>query len=299
MMLRNSQNLRDPVHVVGASGRSGQALCRALIAADIRVVPLVRSLEKWATTGLAGEARVIELTDRFTLVRGFHDATRVVSAAHARHTRAIIEACPEDALLVLLGSTRRYTKWPDAHGLGVMAGETALLGSGRAGVMLHPTMVYGATGENNVQRLAALLRRLPMVPLPRGGAALVQPICQDDLTACILAALDRHWPVPEALVVAGPTAVPYADFVRAVAAAAGLPRPRILPLPATLVALGAWLAGFVPGLPGIGRDEIRRLGEDKAFSIMPMFSKLGVTPRALADGLAATFAAGRSRQSDR
>ena len=37
-------------------------------------------------------------------------------------------------------------------------------------------MIYGAEGEDNVRRLAALLRRLPVVPLPEGGRALVQPI---------------------------------------------------------------------------------------------------------------------------
>ena len=55
--------------------------------------------------------------------------------------------------------------------------------------MLHPTMIYGAQGEDNVQRLAALLRRLPFVPLPGGGRALVQPIHQDDVTRAIRAAL--------------------------------------------------------------------------------------------------------------
>ena len=82
---------------------------------------------------------------------------------------AVIEAAPPDARLVLLGSTRKFTRWPDAHGNGVLAGEAAFLASGRAGVMLHPTMIYGAQGEDNVQRLAALLRRVPIVPLPGGG----------------------------------------------------------------------------------------------------------------------------------
>ena len=63
--------------------------------------------------------------------------------------------------------------------------------------MLHPTMIYGAQGEDNVQRLAALLRRLPLVPLPDGGTALVQPIHQDDVTRAIRAALDREWDGPQ------------------------------------------------------------------------------------------------------
>ena len=290
-MHMNSDRSALPVHVIGASGRSGQALCRALSAAGVKVVALVRSLAKWHVTGLEGEARVIELTDHFSLQLALRDALRIVSCAHARYSRALIESAPEDALMVLLGSTRRFTRWPDAHGLGVLEGERVFIGSGRPGVMLHPTMIYGAQGENNVQRLAALLRRLPVVPLPDGGRALVQPIHQDDVVACILAALDRNWPEPATLVVAGPSPLPYADFVRAVASAAELPAPRLVSVPAGLLMPLAGLTGFVPGLPTIGADEIRRLTEDKAFDVMPMFSQLGVRGRSLAEGLAETFKA--------
>lgn len=289
-MLSDPLNTRDPVHVVGANGRSGQALCRALLQKGIPVVPLVRSMAKWHATGLAGSARVMELTDHYSLSAALKDAVRVVSCAHARHTQAIVAATMEDVLLVLLGSTRRYTRWPDSHGLGVMEGERVLIGSGRPGVMLHPTMIYGAQGEDNVQRLAALIRRLPFLPLPDGGAALVQPIHQNDVTRCIVSALDRNWPRPEALVIAGPTAMRYAEFAAAVASAAGLAAPRIVALPSGLLQALAPVAGLVPGLPPVTRDEIRRLSEDKAFEIMPMFNRLGVVPIPLADGLAQTFA---------
>ena len=124
------------------------------------------------------------------------DATSVVSTAHARHAAAVIAAAPPDARLIFLGSTRKFTRWPDAHGNGVLAGEAAFLASGRTGVMLHPTMIYGAAGEDNVRRLAALLRRLPVLPLPGGGNALVQPIHQDDVTRAIRAALALRWDGP-------------------------------------------------------------------------------------------------------
>lgn len=282
-------NTRDPVHVIGATGRSGQAVCRALLAVGIPFVPLVRSLERWAETGLPGPARVIDLTDHYTLRSGLHDALRLVSCAHARHTQALVDATVSDVLMVLMGSTRRHTRWPDHHGMGVMEGERVFVGSGRPGVMLHPTMIYGAQGEDNVQRLAALLKRLPVVPLPGGGHALVQPIHQGDVTRSILAALDRNWPEPEVIVIAGPTALPYADFVREVAHAAGLRPPRVLNMPAALLMAIAPLTGFIPGLPTIGRDEVRRLTEDKAFSIGPMVNRLGVAPIPLATGLATTF----------
>jgi nucleoside-diphosphate-sugar epimerase len=273
------------MHIIGASGRSGAALCAALGDAAI---PIVRSTQRWAATGRPGTPRVADLTDAAALRAALFDATSIVSCAHARHAAAILAASPAGARHVFLGSTRKFTQWPDAHGAGVLAGEAAFLSSGRAGVMLHPTMIYGAQGEDNVQRLAALLRRLPVVPLPGGGRALVQPIHQSDVTRAILAALARDWSGPHSLVIAGPAPLPYADFVRAIATAAALKPPRILPVPAPLL-MAASLLTRLPGLPTIRPNEIRRLLEDKSFDIAPMRDQLGVAPIPLADGLASMF----------
>ena len=273
--------------VVGASGRSGAAMCRSMLADGLAWVPVVRSAPRWAATGLPGVPRVADLEDA-SLLAALRDARLVVSCAHARHIPAILAAAPDAERFVFLGSTRRFTRWPDAHGLGVQAGEAALRASGRAGVILHPTMIYGAAGEDNVRRLAALLRCLPLVPLPDGGRALVQPIHQSDVTRSLRAAMTVEWDGPEAVVVAGPAPLPYAEFVRAVAAAAGLRPPRIVPVPAGLLQAVAPLTRL-PGLPRIGADEIRRLGEDKAFAIDGMRRMLGIEPIALATGLALTF----------
>ena len=284
----------DPVHIIGASGRSGAELVRVLLARGVPVQPVVRDLRRWEAVAppaqtLLGAARLADLTDGFALRRALTGASRIVSTAHARTTQWLLDEAPAEARLVLLGSTRRYTRWLDAHGEGVLRGETAFRGSGRAGVMLHPTMIYGAEGEDNVQRLAALLKRLPVVPLPGGGRALVQPIHQDDLSRAILAALEVKWAEPATLVVAGPEAVTYQNFVRAVAAAAGLRPPRIVPLPAGLLAALAPLASRLPGLRRVSAAEIRRLTEDKAFDIGPMVGTLGVTPISLEEGLGRTF----------
>jgi nucleoside-diphosphate-sugar epimerase len=233
---------------------------------------------------------VADLTDGSSLREALHGAQRIVSCAHARHAAAVIAAAPPDATLVFLGSTRKFTRWPDEHGEGVKQGEASFLASSRRGVMLHPTMIYGAAGENNVQRLAALLRRLPFLPLPAGGRALVQPIHQDDVTASILAALAIAWDEPTSLVIAGPAAISYAGFAEAVAVAAGLARPRVIAVPAWPLMLAAGISGLLPGLPTVHRDEIRRLLEDKAFDIRPMRQILEIEPIPLAEGLARTFA---------
>lgn len=281
-----------PVTVIGASGRSGATLCRSLAADGIPVIPVVRNPERWAATGLPGTPRVADLKDAAALRAALADATRIVSGAHARHAPAILAAAPPAARIVLMGSTRRFSRWADAHGDGVRAGEAALLASGRNGVILHPTMIYGAQGEDNVQRLAALMRRLPVAPLPGGGRALVQPIHQDDVTASLRAALARDWAAPRALVIAGSEAIRYADFLRAVCRAAGVRVPPVLPVPlAPLLALSP-LTRLLPFLPTVRASELRRLTEDKGFDIGPMRAELGVEPRPLEAGLADTFGRG-------
>jgi uncharacterized protein YbjT (DUF2867 family) len=274
------------VHVIGASGRSGTALAQIL---GSRIVPVVRDPAKWASLGFDVPPRVADLTDPPNLVEALRDATCVVSCAHARHAARVIQAAPVAARLVFLGSTRKFTRWPDDHGNGVLAGEAAFLASDRSGVMLHPTMIYGALGEDNVRRLAALLKRLPVLPLPGGGRSLVRPIHQSDVTRAILAATERPWIGPHTMIIAGPDAMSYLDFVRAVAAACGAARPRVVPVPAGALVAAAAVARFIPGMPHIAGAEIRRLLEDKSFDIGPMREVLGVTPISLTEGLARTF----------
>ncbi len=290
------QDTPPPVHIIGASGRSGLALVQSLLADGIPVVPVVRNAARWRASGVAIAPRLADLADPAALGAALADAGRIVNTAHARHAALVLAAAPPAARVVLLGSTRKFSRFPDAHGEGVRRGEAALFAAGRPGVILHSTMIYGAAGEQNVQRLAALMRRTPLLPLPGGGRNLVQPIYQADVTRAIRAALEIGWTGPEALVIAGPEPITYAAFARAIAAAAGLPRPRILPVPAWLLLLLARASRRLPallhrGLPQVDPAEIRRLLEDKAFDIAPMRARLGVQPISLADGLARTFAA--------
>jgi len=277
----------DRIHVIGASGRSGTALCRSLLDDGLAYVPVVRSIARWAATGLPGTPQVVDLKSS-GLRAALGDAVRIVSCAHARHIPAILAAAPKASRFVFLGSTRKFTRWPDAHARGVLGGEAAFLASRRSGLLLHPTMIYGAAGEDNVQRLAVLLRRLPVVPLPAGGRSLVQPIHQSDVTRCLRAALDVDWTGPHSLVIAGPEPVTYAEFVRAVAVAAGLRPPWIAPVPPVVLRALSPLTAL-PGLPRVRGDELRRLLEDKAFPIDAMRCTLHVDPIPLAAGLAMTF----------
>ena len=261
--------------MIGAGGRSGAPLCRALLARGIGVVPVLRDASRLPAdiAALSLPPRIADLTGPEAQLRAALEGARyVISTAHASHIPAILQATPPETALIGLGSTRKFTRWPDEHGNGVLRGEQALLGSGRAGMLLHPTMIYGPEGEDNVRRLAALLRRLPVVPLPGGGRALVQPIHQDDVTRSLVAALD--------LVQSGRLTA---------ARAAAFTMPPIIPVPAPLLMAALPLLRLLPGVPKVGKDELRRLLEDKAFDIGPMQTTLSVTPRSLEDGLKGLF----------
>jgi uncharacterized protein YbjT (DUF2867 family) len=274
-----------PVVVIGAGGRLGSAVCRALIATGFSVRALVRSRDR--AQAVPGEAALAVAPDPPSQALACVDARSVVSCAPAEAATALLAALPRPAPhCVVLGSTRRYSRVPDARADAVRALEAAFAAAGVAGVLLHPTMIYGATGENNVRRIAALAR-LGLIPLPGGGRSLIQPVHAGDVAGAVVAAVERRAVAAEPIVLAGPEPMPYAAFVRAVAGAAGR-RVRVVSVPLGLALALAPLARLA-GLPPVTRGEIARLTEDKAFDITPARRLLGFAPRSLAAGLALTF----------
>lgn len=275
------------VTVIGATGQLGRKLVARLFAHGVPVIAVGRSEARLASLPVAG--RRADLTDCRALGAALGDARRVVSCAHARFAPAILETLPDHIeRVVFTGSTRRFTRFADPVTEQLASAEAALLRSGRPGVMIHPTMIYGADGRNNVRRIATYVRRFGVVPLPRGGRMLVQPIHVEDVAACLEAALFRPEALGPPLVVAGPKPVSYRVFVEAIAHAMDR-RVRIVTVPAGILMAAAVATPLLPGLPRITAAEVRRLREDKAFDIAEMRRRLGVEPIDLAAGLQRTF----------
>ncbi len=275
--------------MLAAGGKSGAIAAEALLEAGFAVRAIVRDRNR--ASGAPARAELVVAADAAAQAKACRGVSSLVSCAPAEGTLALLAALqPPLPHCVLLGSTRRYTAFPDARAQSVIALEHAFGALGSPGVLLYPTMIYGARGENNVQRIAALCR-FGIVPLPAGGRSLIQPVHTKDLAAAIVAAVTRRTVSAQPLVIAGPEPLPYAAFVRAVARAAGR-KVRVLGVPLQVAfALGA-LTAVVPGLPKVTRAEIRRLVEDKDFDISPARDLLGFSPMSLDAGLALTF--GRS-----
>jgi nucleoside-diphosphate-sugar epimerase len=276
------------IAVIGATGKLGRRLVARLLERGASVTAVGRSAEKLAALPVPG--RVADCNDGPALRDALSDSRMVISCAFAGTVPAVIAALPKRVeRVVLTGSTRRFTQFPDSIAKRLIAAETMLTESGHPGVLLYPTMICGEDGKNNVQRIAAYIRRFGVVPLPQHGRALVQPVYVGDLAACLEAALFRPDALGPPIVVGGKVVVPYSELVEAVARAIGR-RVRIVSVPAAALMAAAPLTRLLPGFPTIGVPEVRRLLEDKNFDITDMRRRLGVEPMELDEMLARTFA---------
>jgi len=278
------------IAVVGASGRLGGKVIRRLLTQDSTVVAIARNPERIPDYGDGAVIRIADCLDHGALTQALADADIVVSCVHACFAPQILAAMPQGvAYVVLTGSTRKFTNYPDDYARQVISAQGLLETRNKPGVILHPTMIYGAQGENNVQRMGALIKRFRMMLLPHGGRALMQPVHVDDVAASFVAAVHKR-PDTHAIVISGPEPVSFANFIKAIAKAMKT-SVLVLSAPMWLMYLLARILKYVPGAPRITDDEIQRLVEDKAHDNADMVSLLDVEPRALEQGLSETFTA--------
>ncbi len=213
----------------------------------------------------------------------------VINAVHAKFTAVIVKLCPPNIRrLIVIGSTRHLTRFPDPAAGKVRAAAECLVASELPWVLLHPTMIYGAAGEQNVQRIAALIRQFHIIPLPGGGRSLIQPVHVSDVVEAVVRTAGTSRLDRQVYCLGGPEAIPYHAFVRAIADALGT-WVWIVPVPPVMLRLAAWLSSWAWGIQKTTDGEILRLQEDKNVDSGALFNLLGFQPRSLAQGLKEAF----------
>ena len=278
---------RPRIIIFGATGGLGRLLIHEVSKQGHRVLSIGRNRK--ILSQLPEERLVLDLREENRGMKDIAPGDIVINAAHARFTSAIIKLCPPGIeKLIVIGSTRYLTRIPDVKAEEVRSAALELQNSDLPWVLLHPTMIYGAAGENNVQRMAALIRRFHIVPLPVGGQALIQPIHVDDVVEAVVSTTRKPDLKRTVIHLGGPEAVPYWKFLHAIADASGT-WVKVPSLPAGLLRLAARMTALVPGIPTIKDAEVLRLSEDKAVDVGEMKDLLELTPRPLRQGLAETF----------
>lgn len=271
--------------ILGATGKTGRYLVERLCADGHDVLAIGRSEERLEALGGGCRHALADFDHPVSVAKALVGASHVLSLVHASYAGRLLDCLPSSCeRLVLTGSTRRFSRLPDKAADTVRAAETLFLSSGVCGVMLHPSMIYGAPDDRNVNRLLALVRGARVIPLPGGGRNLVQPVFVDDMVAACAAALTEAKAPGPSIIVAGPEPISYADMLRACAAAQGQ-RITVVPVPATLLRAAAGAASIIGIKTPFNAAEIRRTTEDKSFNVNALKSRLGVEPRSFEDGL--------------
>lgn len=285
------------IFITGATSHTGARLVRRLLAQDggEEIRCLVRDeaqararLETITGCKLPARCRLVEgdIEALESFAAAMQGARAVVNVAHMRYGPALAEAAQRAGAgrLVCLSSTRRYTQWPDTAARDVIAAEAALERSPHDWTILRATMIYGGPDDNNIEKILRAVRRWPALPLPGGGRNLVQPVFVGDLVEAIIVATTIPAASHRAYIAAGPEAMEYRAMIRTVAKAAGR-RVVLVPVPLTPA---FWIASAARALHlplPVHPDQVRRLGEDKAFDIADAVRDLGFAPRTFADGL--------------
>ena len=270
--------------VIGASTGPGRVLYEQLSQSEEAVIGVARHAR--GLPNEAGNARFIELdaSDPEPLLELIDEETTLIHCSRPELLTALLRQAPTIQRIIAIGSTRIYTRFPDdkCSRLSEMV-HTLRMGNTPA-TLLHPTMIYGAPGLQNVERVAAFARRSPWIPLPEQGRALIQPVHVDDVVAAITACLNNPDTDGDTVILAGQAALPYREFVELCIEKSGQ-RCRVVSMPYLLMSIAAWLTPLLPGMPNVTQDEIRRLLEDKQFDTTDMKALLGREPIKLEDGL--------------
>ncbi|MEO3749471.1 SDR family oxidoreductase [Streptomyces sp. B6B3] len=134
-----------------------------------------------------------------------------------------------------------------------------LLASGVPTAVLRAAVVIGS-GSASFEMLRQLTERLPVMVTPRWVRTRLQPIAVDDVLRLLVGCAELPDDVNRGFDVGGPDVLTYRDMMRAYAAASGLRRRLIVPVPVLTPHLsGLWIRLVTSVPPGLARPLIESL----------------------------------------
>jgi uncharacterized protein YbjT (DUF2867 family) len=277
------------VFVTGGTGFTGRRVVADLLARGHVLTCLVREggrrevLASRPVEVVTGDLCEIDgLAERMA----GHDAVVNVASIGFGHGPGIVRAAEAAGVgrAIFFSTTAIFTSLPAESRAVRLRAEAAVTASGLDWTILRPTMIYGAPGDRNVERLLAAIDRWPVLPSVAGGGRLIQPVFVDDLAEVPGRCLDAPVTIRRSYSIPGRRPVPFVDFVRAAAAAAGR-RVRMLPVPATVALLAASCLEKAMAKTRIRREQIERLLEDKDFDWSAAARDFGYDPVGVEEGL--------------
>ena len=279
----DSENtLKTPVLVLGATSLIGGHLMARLVDEGLDPVAVSRRPPAGDACWIGGD-----LTDP-GVAEHLPPAATVFSLSPIWLLPAVLPALKARGMVRLLAfsSTSRFTKTssPEAGERAVAkaladaedAVEAWCARHGVAWTILRPTLIYDEGHDENVSRIARLVKRFHVMPLCGAGEGLRQPVHADDLAAGALAAAHAPAARDRAYDLVGGETLTYRAMVDRVFEGLGK-RPRALPMPAWLFSLLMRLTK--PFYPGATAAMGTRMGQDLTFDSSAAARDFGWSPR--------------------
>jgi nucleoside-diphosphate-sugar epimerase len=204
------------------------------------------------------------------------------------HVPGVVTAAEEAGIrrAVFVSTTGIFTRRPAPSKAVRIAAEECVRKSRLVWTILRPTMIYGAPGDRNMERLLRRLARGKAMYVPGDGKALIQPVHVDDLADGIVSAFKSSAAERKEYDLSGKAPLALDSAIDAAAAALGRRAWKIhVPLAPVAWGLSVFETLRLP-LP-VKAEQVRRLAEDKAFAHDAASRDFGFAPRAFDDGIAA------------
>jgi nucleoside-diphosphate-sugar epimerase len=147
--------------------------------------------------------------------------------------------------------------------------------------LLRPTLIYGCGMDQNISRLARLVRRFRFLPVAGKAAGLRQPVHAQDLAQLAVELAARGAAISVESAVGGGSVLSYRQMVQRIFIALGM-KPRILQVPPWLLVLVVRCVAWLPFLRGLNAGFVLRQNCDQVFDDSHLRELTGFSPRPFA-----------------
>jgi uncharacterized protein YbjT (DUF2867 family) len=202
------------------------------------------------------------------------------------HADAIVSACLSCKVkrTVFLSSTSIYTHLNPASKAMRLAAEKRIRTSGLEYTIVRPTMIFGAPGDRNIEKLIRYVKRWPILVVPGPGTYLMQPVYVKDLAKALHAIVESANTIHREYTVSGGKSMAYNLLVKTVAESLKKHIMLIhLSLPVMVFIFRIY--GKFVHKPLITVEQIYRLNEDKAFPHDEASHDFGYAPIAFSEAI--------------
>jgi NADH dehydrogenase len=155
-------------------------------------------------------------------------------------------------------------------------GERLVRDAFPSATILRPSVVFGPE-DAFINRLAALARLMPVLPLFGRGDVKLQPVYVGDVAEAAAKALATPVSQGKTYELGGPRAYPYKELLRLVLAATGRKR-LLIPVPYLVWDILALLMSRLPRAP-VSRDQVTLMKRDNVVAADALtLADLGIAP---------------------